>query len=115
MTEQERHRLLARLEEVLGPDLAPVLMEHLPPQPWSELATRADLAAGFADVDRRFVEVDRRFVELEDRIDHKLDVLQHTLLAELRREIIDQNRLLFFSMIGAIFTTATLAFAAARF
>lgn len=36
-------------------------------------------------------------------------------MAEFRAQIIAQNRLLFFSMIGAIFTAASLAFAAVRF
>ena len=36
-------------------------------------------------------------------------------MAEFRAQIIAQNRLLFFSTIGAIFTAASLAFAAVRF
>jgi hypothetical protein len=48
--ERARHELLARLEEILGPDEAATLMENLPPQPWSELATKADVGVLKADV-----------------------------------------------------------------
>ncbi|MFP4311543.1 MAG: hypothetical protein ACLFS9_06115, partial [Nitriliruptoraceae bacterium] len=44
MSEQDRHRLLQRLREVLGDEEAATLMENLPPLPWSELATKSDLA-----------------------------------------------------------------------
>ncbi|MFM7062657.1 MAG: hypothetical protein ACKO04_04075 [Actinomycetes bacterium] len=44
-TEAERLRLLQRLEEVLGPDEASTLMDHLPPLGWSDVATKGDLAA----------------------------------------------------------------------
>lgn len=44
-TEAERLRLLQRLEEVLGPDEATTLMDHLPPLGWNDVATKHDLAA----------------------------------------------------------------------
>ena len=44
-TEAERLRLLQRLEEVLGPDEATTLMDHLPPLGWSDVATKHDLDA----------------------------------------------------------------------
>jgi hypothetical protein len=40
---QGRADLLARLSEFLGPEHAAMLMESLPPQPWSELTTKDDL------------------------------------------------------------------------
>ena len=39
-----RQRLLRRLEELLGFDLASELMTSVPPHDWSTLATKADLA-----------------------------------------------------------------------
>ena len=45
MDERARHRLYRRLEEVLGPDEAGILMNHLPPAGLADLATKADLAA----------------------------------------------------------------------
>lgn len=71
-------------------------MEHLPPVPWDRLATKDDLA------------------RLEERVELRFEMFEHKLIAEFRRLIIDQNRLLFFAMVGAIFTAASLAFAAAR-
>ena len=65
-------------------------MESLPPVPLTEFATRRD-------------------------IERDLDVLEHKLLAAMRQEINAQTRLLFFSMIGALFTAVSLAFAAALF
>lgn len=43
ITEETRHRLYLRLEEVLGSDEAATLMGHLPPVGWADVATRRDL------------------------------------------------------------------------
>jgi hypothetical protein len=43
ITEEERHRLYQRLEEVLGREQAATLMEHLPPVGWADVATKRDL------------------------------------------------------------------------
>lgn len=95
--EAARHELRQALSSALGAEQAATLMEQLPPVPWDQLATKDDLHA------------------LSERMDHRFELIEHKLVGEFRRQIIDQNRLLFFSMLGAIFTTASLAFAAARF
>jgi hypothetical protein len=41
--ERARHQLFQKLEEKLGPDEAAILMEHLPPVGWGEVATKRDL------------------------------------------------------------------------
>jgi hypothetical protein len=41
--ERSRHLLFVKLEEVIGPDSATTLMEHLPPGGYTELATKQDL------------------------------------------------------------------------
>jgi hypothetical protein len=88
--EAARHDLRQALSSAIGADQAATLMEQLPPVPWDRLATKEDL-------------------------DQRFELFEHKLVSEFRRQVIEQNRLLFFSMLGAIFTTASLAFAAARF
>ncbi len=43
ITEESRHRMYQRLEEVMGHDDASILMEHLPPVGWADVATKRDL------------------------------------------------------------------------
>jgi len=55
VTEETRHRLCRRPEEVLGPEEATTLMELVPPVGWGDVATKRDL-----DVLARFRACDRR-------------------------------------------------------
>lgn len=41
--ERARHQLFQRLEAVLGSNEAAILMEHLPPVGWADVATKRDL------------------------------------------------------------------------
>lgn len=83
-----------------SPELAEAFMESFSPHRWDDLATKADLAALEGS--------------LEERMNLRMEAMEHRLLAEMRRLYVDQTRLLFFAMIGAVFTTAMLAFASVR-
>ena len=50
ITEESRHHLYRKLEEVLGPEQATTLMEHLPPIGWADVATRHDLNGAQRDL-----------------------------------------------------------------
>lgn len=65
ITEKQRHHLFTTLESKLGSEDAAVLMEHLPPVGWADVATKADLV----HVDRRFDSLERRIDGLERRMD----------------------------------------------
>ena len=43
MTEEQRHELYTKLEEVIGMGAATTLMEGMPPVGWADVATKRDL------------------------------------------------------------------------
>ncbi len=70
--ERSRHRLYLRLEEVLGQEEATVLMEHLPPVGWADVATKHDvddLRADLQRLDRKVDGLDARLARLEGTVD----------------------------------------------
>ena len=125
ISEESHHHLYQRPEQVLGPSEATVLMEHLPPVGWADVATKRDLDAmetrmnmRFERVDEKFVEVDRRFDGIDrrlggiderlDRMDNRFDRIEHQL-AELPREfrsllisVMTVMAVLFATMMGAV-------------
>ncbi|MGH2703153.1 MAG: hypothetical protein ACRDJ2_15430 [Actinomycetota bacterium] len=98
--ERSRHALHTKLEELLGPEDASVLMEHLPPVGWADVATKRD--------------VDNLAVAM----DLKLEALENRLLATFRAELNAQTRAmvhwLIFATSASTVTVAALAFGAAR-
>ncbi len=54
MTEQERFALQRKLAELIGPDEAGTLMEHLPPIDWHRIATKDDLDRLQRDLTAKF-------------------------------------------------------------
>src|SRR5260370_27232214 len=65
ISEEARYALHRRLEEMLGPEEATILMEHLPPVGWADVATKHDLA----HLEQR---LEQRFELLESRLEGRL-------------------------------------------
>jgi hypothetical protein len=118
LDERSPHELYLRLEEVLGPEAATTLMEHLPPIGWADVALKRDLDALEHRLDLRFDAIDQRFETLEDRIDLRSEALEHKLMAafrgELQTALTAQTRQLAITLAGTAGALSALAFAAAR-
>ncbi len=135
--ERSRHALYRRLEEVLGPEAATTLIEHLPPVGWADVATKHDLATleqrielRFAHVEERFDErfnrVDERFNRVDERMDERVSMATSDLRATFERELRvqgttfghdlrAQTTTMVFGLVGVVLTMAALAFALVRF
>jgi hypothetical protein len=90
--EGQRLRMVGRLHEVLGDDVADTLMGYLPPGGWAEVATKGDLA-----------ELRGEMVELRAELRGEMAGLRadlHTAMAELRATVLRDNRSLFFGLVG---------------
>ena len=90
ITEKSRHELYRRLEEILGPEQATTLMEHLPPVGWADVATKDDLRSLETRLDARIDRLDGRIGQLDGRIDQlettlnaHIDVLGFELRTEM--------------------------------
>ena len=112
--ERSRHRLYQRLEAILGPDEASVLMAHLPPTGWGDVATRSDLEKLRADLEhfraatRSDLENLRTWVGQElVRVEAQVDGALHRLESRMLRGVLIANS-------ASVVTVAGLAFAAAR-
>jgi hypothetical protein len=99
ISEESRHEMYVKLEEVLGAQVAATVMEHLPPVGWGDVATKRDLDAVESalrhDIDALGVRMDRDFERLR---------------AELRGDI---NRLLLW-LFPTLLTMLALSVGAAR-
>jgi len=87
MTDTSRRDLLyARLEAVLGPEPAAILMDHLPSQ--GEPATKTDLRGTEERLDTRMDHFEQRMELLE----HRMDRLEQRMeLLEQRMEQLEQR------------------------
>ena len=136
ISEQRRHDLHQKLREVLGPDQAAALMEHLPPTGWADVSTKADLdqlaALTKSDVQLFALRLGARLDAVEAGLGARLDAVEAGLgarieMAQLRtsehlgrelslvyKELASHTRTVTFACIGAVMTSSGLAFAAAR-
>jgi hypothetical protein len=72
--ERARHRLFQKLEQVLEPEEAAILMEHLPPVGWADVATKRDLDT------------------LRGEIQLQLEAQEYRLMAAWRADLAAQGR-----------------------
>lgn len=72
MEETFRHEFQIRVEDVLDAESARFLMAHLPPVPWPEVATKADLT-------NMEIRTDARFSVSEERVERRLDAVEGNL------------------------------------
>lgn len=79
VTEEARHRLYQRLEEVLGGE-ATTLMELVPGVGWAEVATKHDLR----ELGSR---LEFQLGQLEERTNLRFESLERRVLGELHREL----------------------------
>ena len=101
--ERDRHRLYDKLEEVLGPEEATILMAHLPPVGWADVATKRDLDA-LQEANRLEHEVLKQSIESS----------KQEVLATIRAELSQQTRTMFFGMITTLAAFGGLVLAAVR-
>ena len=94
--ERARPRLLDKLEAVLGTEEAAILMEHLPPVGWADVATKRDL-----DV-------------LGESLRQSMETFEQRVLATMRAEMIQQTRTIVFAMLTLFVSFGGLALAASR-
>lgn len=117
--ERSRHELYRRLEEVLGPEAATTLIEHLPPVGWADVATGHDLARLEQRIDQRLTAATS---DLRATFEHELRAQSETFGHELRsqsetfgHELRSQTTTMVFALVGVVLTMAALAFALVRF
>ena len=120
VSDQSRYDLHRRLAEVLGPDQAATLMEHLPPVGWADVATkrdldhlgfelRSELTAGFAEVRS---EMGMGFAELRLDLQREVGGVRVDMLeaiSGLRADMGRQLPTLFLGLVGLQVSAAGLA------
>lgn len=85
--EQARHRLYRRLEEVLGEEEAGILMDHLPPTGFGDLATKGDIGLVRADLERLRESSRADLESLQERLGSRMETLEHKLTGQMDRAV----------------------------
>ncbi len=120
VTEESRHLMHVRFAEVVGPDVALTLMEHLPPVGWADVATKADLAhqTALQREERRAEMADLRGELKAEMADRRGELKAEMAdlraeMADLRAEIDRRFQRLLLQLIGAMAGFITIVFTVA--
>jgi len=110
LSDQQRHGLHGRLEEVLGREHAAALMTQIPPTGWADMATKQDLVLLGERLDARIERVDLRLDAKIDGVEAKIETSEHRILGALHRELNIQMRI----TVLALAATGSVIIAAVR-
>ena len=69
ITEADRLKMHLGLQAVLGDEVGDIVMEHLPPSGWGDVARKNDLLILRDEMNYRFQHVDARFDDVHRRVD----------------------------------------------
>ena len=103
LSDQQRHGLHGRLEEVLGREHAAALMTQIPPTGWADMATKQDLVLLGERLDAK---IDAKI----DGVEAKIETSEHRILGALHRELNIQMRI----TVLALAATGSVIIAAVR-
>jgi hypothetical protein len=89
ITDAERHQLHSKLDVVLGPEDAAVLISHLPPSGWSDVARTRDLDVVESRLDTKIDHVaarlEARIDRVEARLESRIDEVEARLESRIER------------------------------
>lgn len=118
ITERERHTMLTALDELMGTDVASILVRHLPPGGWADVAMKDDLVQLEERLTHRFdALLTREIGALRSDVHSEIGTLRSDLHGEIgnvRSDMQAMTRTYILGNIGLAFMVAAIAFGAAR-
>lgn len=119
LDERTRQGLFQRLDDVLGPEHAEVLMSYLPPVGWADVATKRDLDVLESKLTHQFeAMLHRELGALRTELGGEIGSVRaetgslRAEIGELRTELTKQTRGLFFALAGLMVTLSAITIAA---